>query len=129
MKRTKLILSFFTLTLTLTLSAGEMTGAGARALLVKNGIDAAQLERSGAKILAGELTGAGKTLDIEKIKFFMTKKEVFDMQEVRHVQLTPSAERVQREGRLDKTTLNDINFLEVNSKKVRHAQIEALVVQ
>ncbi len=92
-------------------SAGELTGAGARALLVRNGIDPKGLEQSGAKILAGELTGAGKTVDIKRIQYVLTKAEVFNMEEVRHIELNTRGERTDREGRLIRTTLSDVKYL------------------
>lgn len=117
-----LILSFHSL-------AGELTGAGARALLVKNGIDPGILENSGHRILAGELTGAGKTVDIGRIQYFMTEKTVFSMNEVRQVTLDPRAERAEREGRLTKPTLNDVRFLEVDQSRIGTALIKGLVIK
>ena len=60
----------FTLLMAFNLFAGELTGAGARALLLKKGIDPRGLENSGSRILAGELTGAGKNVDISRFSSY-----------------------------------------------------------
>ncbi len=111
------------------LFAGELTGAGARALLVKHGIDPRGLEQSGAKILAGELTGAGKTADIKRIQYVMTNAEVFNMEEVRHIELNARGERNGREGRVEHTTLQDVRYLEINERKLLQQSIQGLVIK
>lgn len=123
----KLFLALFLLALNL--SAGELTGAGARALLVRNGLNPQALEGSGMRILAGELTGAGKNINLNHIQYFMTNQEVYSMNEVRQVILGGRAERAEREGRLLKTTLNDVDFLEVNQTKIETSLIKGLVVR
>ncbi len=114
---------------TLNLSAGELTGAGARALLTKNGINPQILEQTGHRIMAGELTGAGKMVDINRIEYFMTDKKVYSMNEVRQVILDPRAERAEREGRLPKPTLNDVKSLEVNQAQIGTTLIQAVVIK
>jgi hypothetical protein len=122
-------LALTALIFSLSVAAGELTGAGARALLVRSGIDPQGLEQSGARILAGELTGAGRTLDLGRIQYFMTNKEVFEMGEVRHVELNVRAERTERDGRLNRAKLGDVKFLEINAQKVPLQSIQGLVVK
>ena len=100
--------------------SGEVTGAGAAKLLVQSEYSVTELKQSGHKILFGELTGAGKLMNLDRVKLVITKNKVFDINKADHVEFkNPSAAK----------SLTDVSFLEFGTQKVGASQIEALVVK
>lgn len=100
--------------------AGEVTGAGAAKLLVQNQYDVKALKDSGHKILFGELTGAGRRMNLDRVKLVITKKNVFEINKVDHVEYKhPSAAK----------SLLDVSHLEFGNQMIKSSQIEALVVK
>ena len=100
--------------------SGEVTGAGAAKLLVQNNYNVSILKESGHKILFGELTGAGKRMNLDRVKLVITKNKVFDLDKVNHIDFKhPSAAK----------SLLDVNHLEFGTLKVNASQIEAMVVK
>lgn len=100
--------------------SGEVTGAGAAKLLVQNEYSVTELQQSGHKILFGELTGAGKRMNLDRVKLIITKQKVFAVSKADHVEFKhPSNAK----------SLTDVNFLEFGSQKIGLSQIEALVVK
>ncbi|MFT6070783.1 MAG: hypothetical protein ACJAT2_000656 [Bacteriovoracaceae bacterium] len=100
--------------------AGEVTGAGAAKLLVQHEYSVTDLKNSGHKILFGELTGAGKRMNLDRVKLVITKTKVFEINKADHVEFKhPSNAK----------SLSDVSFLEFGTQKVGSAQIEALVVK
>jgi hypothetical protein len=100
--------------------AGEVTGAGAAKLLVQNQYSVTQLQESGHKILFGELTGAGKRMNLDRVKLVITKTKVFEIKQADHVEFKhPSSAK----------SLTDVRFLEFGNQKIGLSQIEALVVK
>lgn len=100
--------------------AGEVTGAGAAKLLVQHEYDVKQLKSSGHKVLFGELTGAGKRMNLDRVKLIITKKKVFEIGKADHVQFKhPSAAKA----------LVDVAHLEFGNQMIKAAQIEAMVVK
>ncbi|HLE09768.1 MAG: hypothetical protein A2504_11375 [Bdellovibrionales bacterium RIFOXYD12_FULL_39_22] len=82
----KVILSLLILLVIFSMESfgGELTGAGqaVRNVLLRSGIDVIHLEESGYKILAGELTGAGKRASMAAIKIFVANGEVLYIEDV-----------------------------------------------
>lgn len=100
--------------------SGEVTGAGAAKLLVQHEYNVKALKQSGHKVLFGELTGAGKRMNLDRVKLVITKTKVFDLNKADHVQFKhPSAAKA----------LVDVAHLEFGSQLVKASQIEALVVK
>lgn len=100
--------------------SGEVTGAGAAKLLVQNQYNVTELKETGHKILFGELTGAGKRMNLDRVKLVITKTKVFEINKADHVEFKhPSNAK----------SLTDVNFLEFGTQKVSANQIEALVIK
>lgn len=100
--------------------SGEVTGAGAAKLLVQHQYDVSELKQSGHKILFGELTGAGKRMNLDRVKLVITKEKVYEINKADHVEYkNPSAAK----------SLLDVSHLEFGTKLIKSSQIEALVVK
>lgn len=100
--------------------AGEVTGAGAAKLLAKHQYDVKVLKKTGHKVLFGELTGAGKRMNLDRVKLILTKKKVYDLNQADHVQFKhPSAAKA----------LIDVDHLEFGNQKIKSTSIEAMVVK
>lgn len=115
-----LILSFLFFS-TSSLWAGEFTGAGAsvNAVLKQYQMSLQSLKAQGHKVLIGEVTGAGKFVSLDKVKYLVTKKRVHDLHFSTHVEFVyPSAAK----------TLGEVEFFEFNRKVVRPSQIKALIL-
>jgi hypothetical protein len=119
MKKLILICTLFS-TLNISLIAGEFTGAGAvvESVLKRNNLSMAGLRRDGFKVLLGEVTGAGKAVPLDALKFIVTKKDLMPMSEVTHINFkSPSAAK----------NLSDIKALEFNLKRVSAGNIKAVI--
>lgn len=100
--------------------SGEVTGAGAEKLLAQSNYSISSLESTGHKLLLGELTGAGKRMNLDRIKLIITKQRVFDLAKADHIEFkNPSAAK----------SLLDVSHLEFGAFKLSSAQVEGLVVK
>lgn len=102
--------------------AGEMTGAGSAVMkmLKKENINIKELENSGHKVLFGELTGAGKKLNLDRVKLILTKKKVYNMAEVDHIDFKHPGQA---------NSLIDVNHLKFGAIKVNSNEIKGMVVK
>lgn len=97
--------------------AGEITGAGQVAQILKrHNLSLSALQAQGLKL--GDITGAGKTVNLDRINMLVTGQKVFSMGEASHIDFKhPSAAK----------SLIDVNHLEFNGKKVRTSQIKGIL--
>jgi hypothetical protein len=100
--------------------SGEVTGAGAAKLLAKHQYDVKVLKKTGHQVLFGELTGAGKRMNLDRVKLILTKKKVFNLDKADHIQFKhPSAAKA----------LVDVDHLEFGNQMIKSSSIEAMVVK
>ncbi|PIP94293.1 MAG: hypothetical protein COW00_03415 [Bdellovibrio sp. CG12_big_fil_rev_8_21_14_0_65_39_13] len=102
--------------------AGEVTGAGQRVdqILKNHGMSRQQLASRGLKVLMGEVTGAGKTIQVEDLEFVVAKNKIYNQEALTHIEFKiPSAARV----------LTDIKSLEFGSSQVDVLEIDAFIVR
>lgn len=102
--------------------AGEVTGAGQRVdqILKNNGLSRQMLASKGLKVLMGEVTGAGKTIQVEDLEFVIAKNKIYSQDSLTHIEFKiPSAARV----------LTDIKSLEFGSSQVNVVEIDAFIVR
>ena len=117
----KSLLVFVLSFLTISLSAGEVTGAGAavNAVLKRHQLSLQTLRNSGHKVILGEVTGAGKKVDLDRIKFIVTKKELHNLNNTTHIQFKFPSEAKKVE---------DVKFFEFDRKKINPKQVKALIL-
>jgi hypothetical protein len=72
---------------TLTLS-GEVTGAGSPVhnILRSNNINIGQLDQQGYQLLIGEVTGAGKNVYLDRVKYLISSQEIYDMDRLNNIE-------------------------------------------
>lgn len=107
-------------TLSFSAWSGEVTGAGRQALQVlrSHNINVEALRNNGFKVLLGEVTGAGKTINLDRIDMVVTKNKVLKMNQASHIQFKhPSPAR----------SLKDVQHLEFNSQRVSPAQLKGII--
>jgi len=97
--------------------AGEITGAGQVAQILKrHNLSLSTLQAQGLTL--GDITGAGKSINLDRINMLVTGQNVFPMGEATHIDFkNPSAAK----------TLIDVTHLEFNGKKVRTNQIKGIL--
>ncbi len=117
MKAILLALSFLFIAPTF---SGEITGVGRQALNVLEGhqLDLASLQRQGYKVLLGEITGVGKSIHLDRVEMVVTKRKLFQMRQLSHVEYIHPSEA---------KTLNDVAHLEFNNNVLRTSQIAGVV--
>ncbi|MBT3584119.1 MAG: hypothetical protein HN509_04375 [Halobacteriovoraceae bacterium] len=101
-------------------TAGEVTGGGksVRQILNENNLDIDQLKKSGFKVLMGENTGAGKTLDLSRISMILSNKKLYTMDDVTHIEFKhPSKAK----------TLSDVIIFEIDKDKVEIGSLQGLI--
>lgn len=101
--------------------AGEITGAGRAAeVLAAHNMSVQQLKQQGLKVLLGEVTGAGKSINLDRINAVVTKNKVFKMNQATHVEFKhPSAAKA----------LRDVQHLEFNAARVKVNQLNGIVYE
>lgn len=116
MKKICLLIS---IALTFPLFAGEFTGAGQAINVLKaHNLSVPQLKKQGFKVLLGEITGAGKKLDLDRINLIITNKFVFDMSRASHIQfIHPSQAK----------SLSDVEHLEFSQMLVKPTELTGIV--
>lgn len=99
--------------------AGEVTGAGrALEVLAAHNLSVQALKNQGYKVLLGEVTGAGKSINLDRINMVLTKNKVFNMNSASHIEFKhPSAAKA----------LKDVRHLEFNSSRVKINQLNGIV--
>lgn len=100
--------------------AGEFTGVGKQALRVleKHDLKVKRLKEQGMKVLLGEVTGVGKKVDLSRIKFLVSKKDLYKMKDLSHVEyLYPSEAK----------SLKDVKLLEFDVKTLSPSQVAGMV--
>ena len=120
MKAISIILSLM-MTIGMT-QAGEVTGAGkvAAEVLAAHNMSVQQLKAQGLKVLLGEVTGAGKSINLDRINAVVTKNKVFKMNHASHIEFKhPSAAKA----------LQDVKHLEFNAARVRVNQLNGIVYE
>ena len=71
------------------------------------------------KIVKGEVTGAGLTVNLQDVFAVVTKEEMIKMSEIDHIEfIHPS----------DAKSLKDVKRLESRSRKIKNSDILALIV-
>lgn len=101
--------------------SGEVTGAGqALRVLSQNQMSVESLKNQGLKVLLGEVTGAGKTLNLDRIQMLVSDKKVFPMNEVSHIEYVhPSQAKA----------LRDVKHLEFNNQTLKVQQIKGVIYE
>ncbi len=102
--------------------AGEVTGVGKEALKVleKHQMNVQQLKDQGLKVLMGEVTGVGKTIQLDRIEMLVTNKTLFKMNSLSHVEYKhPSAAK----------TLTDVVHMEFDRKVLSPKQVKMIIYQ
>jgi len=120
MKKTLISILISFLFLSSNLWAGEITGAGQRALevLQANRISVETLRNQGMQVMLGEVTGGGMKISLDRIQMVVTNKKVLNMRDVSHIDFKhPSAAK----------TLRDVKALEFNRDKVKVKQLNAII--
>jgi hypothetical protein len=121
MKSLLLAVTLTTLSLT-SVWAGEVTGAGRQALQVlrSHNVSVEALKTQGFKVLLGEVTGAGKTIDLDRIDMVVTQNKLLKMNQASHIKFKhPSQAKA----------LRDVEHLEFNSLRVSPNQIKGLIYE
>ena len=108
--------------------AGDMTGVGARALLNGHNIDLDQLTRSGHQLLLGDLTGVGKTIELEKIKIYLTKKDVVVNNQINFIKTTNNDKFFPLVDNHGEYKFQDILDIKLPSKVIKKQAIEAVII-
>lgn len=107
-------------TLSLSAWSGEVTGAGRQALQVlrSHNLSVEALKSQGYKVLLGEVTGAGKTINLDRIDMVVTKNKLLKMNQASHIQFKhPSQAR----------SLKDVQHLEFNAQRVSPGQLKGII--
>lgn len=100
--------------------SGEITGIGRQALQVLEGhqMDLSTLRQRGLKVHLGEITGVGKKINLESVEMVVTKKKIFTMRELSHIEYRhPSAAK----------TLDDVVHFEFDRNILKKHQIAGVV--
>jgi len=117
------IIAFLIITLIAQKSfAGETTGAGApiKALLSKVNLNQQKIEASNLQLVLGEVTGAGKTINLDRLKYVLTKNNIYSVDKLTHVQYKhPSLAK----------SIQDVKSFEFETWQVKAPEIKALVIQ
>jgi hypothetical protein len=108
----------------MTAIGGEVTGAGSEAkierALLARGITPAIIRNQGLRVLSGEVTGAGRTVELSKIRFIVATDKVFTMEEATHVEFkAPSNAQY----------LSEVTALEFDKIRLGRNKIQAVVVE
>jgi len=101
--------------------AGEVTGAGQRVkeVLRANNTSIENLQSSGLRVLLGEVTGAGRAVNVLDVKMFIAKKRLLKMDNVLHIDF--------REGTPAKTIL-DIKSIDLGEISVLTKDVDAWII-
>ncbi len=119
MKKLVLMITFLVSSLCF---AGEVTGVGQEVLrvLAKHHVDVNELRGQGLKVLAGEVTGVGKSINLDRIEMLVTKKKLFKMNSLSHVEyIHPSAAKA----------LKDVKHMEFDQNILSPNQVKAIIYQ
>ncbi|MCP4915229.1 MAG: hypothetical protein GY909_19065 [Oligoflexia bacterium] len=116
-----LIIVIFSILLMTNISAGEFTGAGKQIneVLKAHNMSAKQLKAQGMKIVRGEVTGAGLTVNLQDVFAIVTKTDLIKMSEVDHIEFVHPSEA---------KAMKDVKRLDSATKKVNKKDILAVIV-
>ena len=109
-----------TLSLAFNLYSGEMTGAGSAALKVleSHQMSLSKLKSSGHKVILGEMTGAGRAVELDRIVYIVTTKELFNLDQADHVEFKfPSQAKA----------IKDVKHFEFGAKKIKIGKLAGVV--
>ncbi len=104
------------------LRAGEVTGAGSivRDILEKHNLSVQRLESQGYRLLLGEVTGAGGRINLNDVKLLLTKKELFKMNDLTHIDfIFPGPAKA----------IQDVRYFEFDRERLVPGKIKAIVVE
>ena len=103
-----------------TLYAGEVTGAGfVKNIMMKKEMNLQQMLNNGHNLLLGEVTGAGLTIPLEKIKVLVTAKEAFKMSHIQRIEF-------KRNGGLK---LINVDFFEIQDQVIELSSLKAIIIK
>ena len=128
----KMVAGLLSLLLSLSTFAGEFTGADAKTirLLRENNVPVEQLQRTGHEFMRGEFTGAGRTVDVSRIKHVITTNQVVPAKDIDAVETTNNQEipvRSSQDLRRLKVDFNKVKKIEAYGDVIRRNQVKGLI--
>jgi hypothetical protein len=103
-----------------TVYGGEVTGAGfVKNIMKKKEMNLQHMLNNGHDLLLGEVTGAGLTVPLDKIKILVTAKEAFKMSNIQRIEF-------KKAGGIK---LINVDFFEIQGKIIETKSLKALVVK
>ncbi len=117
----KALLSVLFITLTMTIAlGGEVTGAGmVKNILKKKQMNLDSLLQSGHELRLGEVTGAGRQIELDRVRVVVSNNEAFKMDNVQRIEF-------QKAGGLK---LGNVDFFEIDGKIVEVRKIQAMILK
>lgn len=117
----KALLSVLFISLTMTIAiGGEVTGAGmVKNILKKKQMNLQQFLQTGHELRLGEVTGAGRQIELDRVKVVVSNKEAFKMSNVQRIEF-------QKSGGLK---LGNVDFFEIDGKIIEVRKIQAMILK
>ncbi|MCO4794630.1 MAG: hypothetical protein KC493_13005 [Bacteriovoracaceae bacterium] len=117
----KALLTVFFITLSIASGfSGEVTGAGmVKNILKKKHMNLERFLSTGHELKLGEVTGAGRQIELDRVKVVVTNSEAFKLENVQRIEF-------QKSGGLK---LGNVDFFEINNKVIEVKNIKAMIIK
>lgn len=117
----KLVLLMMSFAISLSVSAGEVTGAGMIVqTLQMNNINVGLLQQQGMKVIA-KRPKVERRLQLGKVKYYVSDRQVYNAGSVNRVEFKP--------GQSNKFMWSNVESMEINNQMVYPSQIKGFVIQ
>lgn len=100
--------------------SGEVTGAGlVKNILKKKNMNLEQFLQTGHELKLGEVTGAGRQIELDRVRVVVTANNAFKMDKVQRIEF-------QKSGGLK---LGNVDFFEIDNQIVEVNKIKAMIIK
>ncbi len=102
--------------------SGEVTGAGMplKTILSKANLNKQKISDANLELVLGEVTGAGRAINLDRLKYVLTKNNIYSVNNLTHVQFKhPSLAK----------NIDDVKSFEFESWRIKSPDIKGLIIQ